>query len=222
MDANATLAKTGKGVDEVARHVHGLPNRLRSLLITVDGRATAATLISRFGEAETETRLQYLLEQGFVAPAPVWDPALLREVETHFTRFVGPLARVMVRLAAKEASDLDALYAKLVEKLDPADGLRLTMTREGPLAARPPAPLSRPSGEPSAARKAPPRWNPALLAEIEAHFTRLVGPVAKVMVRRAQEQASDVEELYATLAAELEPHGVRMGELRSSRRGEPR
>src|SRR5262245_5901170 len=49
-DVTATLAKTAKGVAEVTRHAHRLPNKLRSLLIMIDGHATAGALISRFGE----------------------------------------------------------------------------------------------------------------------------------------------------------------------------
>jgi hypothetical protein len=211
MDANATLAKTGKGADEVARHAHHLPNRLRSLLITVDGRATAGALISRFGEAtETEARLQYLIDQGFVEKTRAWDPALLKQIETHFTRFVGPVAKVLVRRAAKQTTDVDELYVKLVQKLDSADGLEFIATRNRLF--RPPqiAPISRLRRGPEAARDEPPIWNPALLKQIETHFTRFVGPVAKVLVRRAQEQTSDVEELYAKLADTLEPTDERL------------
>jgi hypothetical protein len=139
MDANATLAKTGKGADEVARHAHHLPNRLRSLLITVDGRATAGALISRFGEAtETEARLQYLIDQGFVEKTRAWDPALLKQIETHFTRFVGPVAKVLVRRAQEQTSDVEELYAKLADTLEPTDErLKFMATQPGVLAPEP-------------------------------------------------------------------------------------
>ena len=55
MDGTAVLSKTPKGVDEVTRHTHGLPNRLRSLLIMVDGRATADALIAKVGDAAETT-----------------------------------------------------------------------------------------------------------------------------------------------------------------------
>ena len=256
MDANGTLAKTTKGVDEVARHAHGLPNRLRSLLITVDGRATAGALISRFGQAaETESRLQYLIDQGFVEKTRAWDSALLKQIETHFTRFVGPVAKVLVRRAAKQSTDVDELYVKLVQKLDPAllkqiethftrfvgpvakvlvrraakqstdvdelyvklvqkldsaDGLEFIATRNRLF--RPPqiAHISRLHRGPEAARDEPPIWNPALLNQVEMQFTRFVGPVAKVMVRRATKQSTDVDELYVKLANALEPTDERL------------
>jgi hypothetical protein len=211
MDANGTLAKTAKGLDEVARHAHGLPSRLRSLLITVDGRATAGALISRFGEAAgTESRLQYLIDQGFVEKTRAWDTALLEQIETHFTRFVGPFAKVLVRRASKQSTDVDELYVKLVQKLDSADGLEFIATRNRLLQPPQIAPISRLRRGPEAARDEPPIWNPALLKQIEMQFTRFVGPVARVMVRRAQEQTSNIEELYAKLADTLEPSDERL------------
>jgi hypothetical protein len=211
MDANATLAKTAKGASEVARNAHGLPTRLRSLLITVDGRATAGALISRFGEApETESRLQYLIDQGFVEAARTWDPALLKQIETHFTRFVGPVAKVLVRRAAKESTDVDELYVKLIQKLDSADGLEFIATRKRLFRSAQIAPTSHLRRGPGAARDESPIWDPVLLKQVEMQFTRFVGPIAKVLVRRAQEETSDIEELYAKLADTLGPADERL------------
>ena len=82
MDASAVLAKTAKGVEELASRAHGLPQRLRSLLIMVDGNSTAGDLVAKFsGIAGVETSLEALVEQGFVeirgtrAAAPAAAPA---------------------------------------------------------------------------------------------------------------------------------------------------
>jgi hypothetical protein len=67
MDRSAVLAKTAKGVHEVTARAHGLPQKLRSLLIMVDGNATAGDLIAKFsGIAGVEASLAALVEQGFV------------------------------------------------------------------------------------------------------------------------------------------------------------
>ena len=223
MDVNGTLAKTTKGVDEVARHAHGLPNRLRSLLITVDGRATAGALISRFGQtAETESRLQYLIDQGFVEKTRAWDSALLKQIETHFTRFVGPVAKVLVRRAAKQSTDVDELYVKLANALEPTDerlkfmatqlGVlppephdRMVMAprqqlRAAPLKKTPPRPPGEPAPEPTSDSSA---WDLALLGEIERHFARFMGSSAKRIVHLAGKQTPYVDELYAMLSAML-------------------
>jgi len=143
MDGTAVLSKTPKGVDEVTRHTHGLPNRLRSLLIMVDGRATADALMAKVGEAaETKSSLQYLIDRGFIVDSRIWDPELLKQIETHFTRFIGPIAKIMVRRAQVEASDLEELYAKLADKLEPTDErVKFMTTRAGVVSLEPRARL---------------------------------------------------------------------------------
>ncbi|MCX7893457.1 MAG: thiosulfate oxidation carrier complex protein SoxZ, partial [Burkholderiales bacterium] len=40
MDRAAVLAKTAKGLEEIRSRAHGVPQKLRTLLIMVDGTAT--------------------------------------------------------------------------------------------------------------------------------------------------------------------------------------
>lgn len=61
------LAKTPKGADEVKSRTQGLPQKLRTLLIMIDGTSTAGDLLARFGGLpEVETALDTLLAQGFI------------------------------------------------------------------------------------------------------------------------------------------------------------
>ena len=67
MDKSAVLAKTAKGLDEIKARTHGLPQKLRSILIMVDATATAGDLLGKFGGLpEIETALDTLLAQGFI------------------------------------------------------------------------------------------------------------------------------------------------------------
>jgi hypothetical protein len=67
MDKGAVLAKTAKGSDEVKSRAHGLAQKLRSLLIMVDGTSTAGDLLARFGGIpDVEAGLEALVAQGFV------------------------------------------------------------------------------------------------------------------------------------------------------------
>ena len=139
MDGSAVLSKTAKGVDEVTRHAHGLPNRLRSLLIMVNGQATADALIAKVGEAaEAKSSLQYLIDRGFVKDSRLWDAALLKQIETDFTHFVGPIAKIIVRRAQEESSDIEELYAKLADKLELTDErVKFMTTRTRVVPSRP-------------------------------------------------------------------------------------
>lgn len=86
MENSAILAKTAKGVDEVKARTHGLPQKLRSILIIVDGSATAGDLLGKFGGVpEVAAALETLVQDGFVevrgrrsAPAVLAAPAAPR------------------------------------------------------------------------------------------------------------------------------------------------
>jgi len=67
VDRNAVLAKTAKGGEELKSRTHGLPQKLRSLLIMVDGSSTAGELVARLGGIpELEAALRTLVDQGFL------------------------------------------------------------------------------------------------------------------------------------------------------------
>jgi hypothetical protein len=67
VDSTAVLAKTAKGLEEVKSRTHGLSQKLRTLLIMVDGTATAGALIAKFGGLpEIGAALGSLVQDGFV------------------------------------------------------------------------------------------------------------------------------------------------------------
>ena len=68
MEANAVLVKTDKGQDEIATRKNRLPARVRTMLITVDGRRSVRELASCsvFGEAGAQECLATLLAHGYV------------------------------------------------------------------------------------------------------------------------------------------------------------
>jgi hypothetical protein len=68
MQRSAVLAKTEKGAEEVKSRAYGLPARLRSVLIMVDGVSSVGDLVERFNAIPNiEGSLQLLLEQEYVA-----------------------------------------------------------------------------------------------------------------------------------------------------------
>jgi hypothetical protein len=70
MNLQAVLSKTAKGLDEIATRKYKLEQRLRSLLIVVNGKATAGELVEMFAQAGDITpRLEKLIAEGFVAEA---------------------------------------------------------------------------------------------------------------------------------------------------------
>ncbi|HEY8024294.1 MAG TPA: hypothetical protein VIF60_06995 [Burkholderiaceae bacterium] len=82
MTAKLIFDKTVKGQEEIATRKHGLPSRLRSLLVLVDGKTTVEALVKKVaGLGLNEESIAELLELEFIAPhadspsAPSMSPA---------------------------------------------------------------------------------------------------------------------------------------------------
>jgi hypothetical protein len=70
MDPDVVYTKTARGLDEIKWRRHKLPARLRALLITIDGKATAAALVRRFSSpAQAAAGIAGLLACGFIEVA---------------------------------------------------------------------------------------------------------------------------------------------------------
>ena len=134
-------------------------------------------------------------------PPPGWDLALLKQIESHFARFVGPVAKVMVRRSGRHTLDVDELYAMLCHELDSEDQRKAFMATRSGLAGAP---------RPGAAAGTGPRGAPASAAltpdKIEAAQHRLatyIGPIAKILVKKAAAQTTSSERFYLLLAESL-------------------
>jgi eukaryotic-like serine/threonine-protein kinase len=134
-------------------------------------------------------------------PPPGWDLTLLKQIEGHFARFVGPVAKVMVRRSGRGTLDVDELYALLCRELDSEDQRKAFMATRSGLAGAP---------RPAAAGGTGPRGAPASSAltpdKIEAAQRRLatyIGPIAKIVTKRAAAQTTSSERFYLLLAESL-------------------
>jgi serine/threonine-protein kinase len=135
-------------------------------------------------------------------PPTGWDAGVLSDVERELARFVGPLAKVMVRRAAKQVADVRALRARLASELD-SEAERAAFLREGGAPSRGSGLTALPSNaspdaSPSRGRNAPVTTD--LLEQSTRVLLPFLGPIAKVVVRRAAAQAPDREQLFRALA----------------------
>lgn len=156
---------------------------------------------------------------GGTGPAPAhWDPVILAQVEATLARHVGPLAAVLVRRAARDCRDLPTLYARLGEQItqnsvreaflgqvlpprtagSPGTGGRSTLVSV-------PAPLPAPVAGGSASG---PQVSDALLEQAHKLLAQHLGPIARVVVRRAAERTRQREPLLALLV-EAVPEAAR-------------
>jgi class 3 adenylate cyclase len=147
------------------------------------------------------------------APAAAFEPTALARVEGALAESIGPLAKVLVRKALKTAPDLPALCRVLAVAV-PEGQRALFQERIGDLAglpAPPPAEAAAPAAQASGPAPAGPErpLSAAVLAEAAERLAVYIGPMAKVLVKRAAEQASGSRDLYERLARHIDDPGDR-------------
>lgn len=149
-----------------------------------------------------------------------WDAAVLSQVEQSLARHVGPMAGVMVRRAARDCADLGALYARLAEQVThPAarsaflahasQATRLTGA-SGPAAsaASIAGTLQAPAASGAASRStASGQAGVALTDAVRDKAEKLlavhVGPIARILVKKAAAGTADRAQFTARLAESL-------------------
>jgi serine/threonine protein kinase len=144
------------------------------------------------------------------------DPALLKKLEAALAQHLGPIAPVVVRNAAKTAPSQADLIRLLAQELaDPA--AKSAFEKKFSDASRPPSqPPSSPRSEPPTALAAS-RFPLEVLARAEERLAEHLGPVARIVVKRAAMKARDETELYLLLADEIEDKDERRAFIRRTR-----
>ena len=137
------------------------------------------------------------------------DASTLHVLEQKLTPYLGPIARVMVRSAAGRAPSLEALCAGLAASV-PEGKERESFRRDvAPLLrTRPPALDDAPSHG-SIGSFHEPELERATVA-----LTQYLGPIARVLVRRAARDAPSIDGLWQALSAHIDQPGERAAFLR--------
>ena len=133
------------------------------------------------------------------APKPQLDADTLRILEQKLMDFVGPIARILVRTTAGRSRSVGDLCAQLAQSItDTAE--RERFRREvGQLirVSSPMADIQLSRGEGSGGRKRLPEHE---VERVQEALTQFIGPIARVLVRRATADASSVEALWVSLS----------------------
>lgn len=113
MNLQAVLQKTDKGVEEIATRKHKLEQKLRAILIAVNGKATGAELVNTFGQVGDITPvIARLLAEGYVreaGPAAADDFVELRvRLAQSLTDALGPAGDPIVMKLEECATPEDA------------------------------------------------------------------------------------------------------------------
>jgi eukaryotic-like serine/threonine-protein kinase len=136
-------------------------------------------------------------------------PDLLREIERDLATFIGPMASIALKRAARETSDLLALYEALGRQVNNPRDRAEFLARGRQRAAfgldrlHPPAP---PKPERTTERKSDRSVlspSPASIVAIESDLTRYIGPIAKILVKRELEKFESLARFCLLLAAHI-------------------
>jgi len=154
-----------------------------------------------------------------------WDPATLGCVEVQLAQLVGPMARVLVQRAARRCADVDTLLNILAGGLDSVDEQRDFLSKVSVVAAKTAqgrAPI-RLAAEAIVTDSRAPTGQPGLGAEQIERATRVlamhIGPLARVVVKRASDRARDLEQFYSLIAEGIPGELDREAFLRDVRAG---
>jgi serine/threonine-protein kinase len=144
---------------------------------------------------------------GARSSEPRIDPDTLRQLEEKLASYVGPIARVLVRTTAGRSRSVSDLCAQLA--LTVADAAeRERFRRDVESFVRQPAALPDERG---GARDRLPEHELERVQEALAHY---IGPIARVLVRRATADAMSVEALWLSLSNHIESPAERNAFLR--------
>jgi serine/threonine-protein kinase len=219
LEFGAALRRRG-GVEETAREAPP-PAPARAAAAAQEGAATAPSGPGSAGSAGS-------------APGSQWDPDTLALVERELAHAIGPMARVLVRRAAKSSVDVESLRQLLASQIERTEAREQFLRRTRPRTAgvtgtHPTGGSTAPSTSTPAPAPAPvpaPRhdtlFGEQLAREAEIELTRHVGPIARVLVARAAARARSRDEFLALLVEHVPDEAgrerLRQALLKASRR----
>jgi len=183
-------------------------------------RAMANALRGAAGDepmgSSDETELNLSAVNYALQSTPVWEDAVLAAAERQLARFIGPVARVVVKKAAAQTSDLAQLVALLsdhiptqIERSKFADGMQVASSTATNLRVQ--GTVETPTRERSLSQSRTTATRTMLGTPLEPAFvdqTTLklavyLGPIARVVVRKASQNAHNEQEFVARVASHL-------------------
>jgi serine/threonine protein kinase len=186
--------------------------------------ALRQVLGGRRGDEEESTRVSPMPVAGDApsqkAPAdarpgtePRLDADTLLALEHKLTDYVGPIARILVRTTSGRSRSVADLCSQLA--LSIADGAeREQFRREVNLLIRSRSAVADGASPPGAGTARSHRLPEHELERVQEALAQYIGPIARVLVRRATADASSVEALWLSLSNHIESPAERSAFLR--------
>ena len=197
---------------------HEMAEALRQALGSGRGdEANDPTRISPVAQLAGAVPFQKVPSDGRPGTEPQLDSDTLLALEDKLIDYVGPIARILVRTTAGRSRSIADLCSQLA--LSIADGAeRERFRREVDILLRARAPAADgavPRGGRTARSDGLPEHELERVQEVLAQY---VGPIARVLVRRATADASSVEALWLSLSNHIDSPAERAAFLRKRQR----
>jgi len=195
-----------------------IPSDAGSGSSSIDGVDLTSLTQPRGSSASAQSGSRAKSESGSSLDFSHWPGDTLMIVERQLASFVGSMAKILVKKAASETSDLEKLYAILGASLESQADREAFLARKAELRkswTKNPAPpeaakdasgsaSSRPgatSGDQGGNRA---ELTPASIEHAAHLLARHIGPIAGVLAKRAAQQAASLRALYRSLAEHVE------------------
>ena len=137
-----------------------------------------------------------------------FDPELLSNIERRLARRIGPIARYLVQTALPTAASLEALCDALARQIEHPEDRRQFLS-EALNAARSGVTTCTVAGLRPGQPQPVSAISPDEIERARRALAETLGPIAKVLVKRALVQARSRQELWDLLAAHIDPASVR-------------
>ena len=148
-----------------------------------------------------------------VESASRWAPEVLREAEAQLTLFMGPVARVMLKKASREAATIEELYQTLARNISTEVDKNLFLEKRKRLQDS--TGWQQPAG--TAVSHPGQLLHPQNLEKVAQELTLYLGPIAKILVRKTAAQVSSLEELCRQLSMQIPNEDERAAFLKKTR-----
>jgi serine/threonine protein kinase len=153
------------------------------------------------------------LSHGGRAAPNGWDHEVLKEIEQELASFIGPLAGVMVRKAAAATTDPDALYKELAGNLATTEErsafLGGKIKRVGTSGIRVSQATALPPTSMASSTDPGNGLSPDIINKAARELASFLGPISKLVAKRAASRCTNEEQFYLLLAENLSDLGER-------------
>jgi len=171
------------------------------------------------GSTPQPTQKTSAVSTGGTAPPPGWEVTVLAGVEIELARYVGPVAKVLVRRAARQHKNLQGLVAAVAVSIDTSaerEAFARAVTGRG---LQPVATLVPAEGTDNSVGETVmtgPVMSEQDLERATRILTTFIGPIAKVVVKRAAGPNVSRRDFFARVVQSLDTEAQRERFLREA------